>query len=271
VTAVVGSTATGRDRVAPYLRALAASRPDRPEFHEVPADRLLHSNPFTDLPEGDRRLILVHASGLAPRDLERLAAQAASAVPAAPASRWTRIVLVLDPGTADPWLSGTNATGIVILRPWTPRALAALLEAFELPRELAPDIHAATCGYHSLIEELWGRLRRQRTPERLRDSLRKLSARLEPEGDLYARLHSMLELPRGDDTLVSVAREIAGLLDPERPEQIEVLLDVLSETYPDAVRHVRRLKACGVLVEVNGNRVMLTRLARRLLERSSPA
>jgi hypothetical protein len=271
VTAVVGSTATGRDRVAPYLRALAASRPDRPEFHEVAADRLLHSNPFTDLPEGDRRLILVHASGLAPRDLERLAAQAASAVPAAPASRWTRIVLVLDPGTADPWLSGTNATGIVILRPWTPRALAALLEAFELPRELAPDIHAATCGYHSLIEELWGRLRRQRTPERLRDSLRKLSARLEPEGDLYARLHSMLELPRGDDTLVSVAREIAGLLDPERPEQIEVLLDVLSETYPDAVRHVRRLKACGVLVEVNGNRVMLTRLARRLLERSSPA
>lgn len=271
VTAVVGSTATGRDRVASYLRALAARRPDRPDFHEIPADRLLHSDPFTGLPEGDRRIILVHASGLAPRDLERLGGQAAAAVPAAPAGRWTRIVLILDPATADPWLSGRNATGIVILRPWTQRALAALLEAFELPPELARDIHAVTCGYHSLIEELWGRLRGQRNPQRLRDSLRRLSARLEPEGDLYARLRGMLELPRGDDTLVAVAREIAGLLDPERPEQKTVLLDVLSETYQDAVRHVHRLTARGCLVEVDGNRVMLTRLARRLLEHGSPA
>ena len=271
VTAVVGSAATGRDRVASYLRALAARRPDRPELHEITVDRLPHSSPFTDLPEGERRLILVHASGLAPRDLERLAGQATAAVSAAPAGRWTRVVLILDPATADLWLPDRDATGIVILRPWTERALAALLEAFELPPELAGDIHEVTCGYHSLIEELWGRRPRQRTPQRLKDSLRKLSARLEPGGDLYKRLPGMLELPRGDDPLVGVTREIVGLLDPERPEEIDALLDVLSETYPDALRHVHRLTARGVLVEVDGNKVVLTRLARRLVEQGSPA
>ena len=265
VSLAIGSVATGRRDVEKYLRALVTGRSDRPQLATFVVGGQSAADQLAEFVPQDRHLVLVSVEDADSDTLDRCIQTAVGLTARTPRRGWLRILFLLDPPTADRWISGLDSApvdGAVVLAPWSEAAIARALEALELPADVATNIASATSGYHRFVAEILEAAIQHRQARRVQEAVRKLESRLAPGGDLFVRLAQFFELTE-DSPCWQAAVSVAQVLQPLEPEDrgilAELVADVLGIPAETAHRYVRCLEMRGVLME-GGSGVALPRL-----------
>lgn len=277
MTLIVGSAATGIDRVGQALKTLANIRGDFTVegLPEKPDDWISSLSYF--MQRQSSMILLGVVRGRNEHEVVEIirgVLESVNTLSDRTKQHWIRILLSLNHDGIDQWvkLPGLersaleNAAGLTILKPWSRRALTRMFEEQEIHGQQDRGLYPVTCGYQLLVDEVLARLRHGAEPRQVADELRRELF----EGEQLLGQRFMDAIGLGPSApLREPAQYVANLLEPDRPEDqsalISLIADGLNQQHEVAAGYFTALVYRGLLVR-DQDKVVMPSVPYRLLK-----